>query len=92
MEAKWMRQMSLRAAEICELAAQRFSGQPERVAELLATAADLFAARGFHVSKRTVERDLLKLNNDTGGVQARKVIDRLMAEEQAARAAGAVVA
>ena len=40
MEAKWMRQMSLRAAEVCELAAQRFSGQPDRVAELLATAAD----------------------------------------------------
>jgi vanillate O-demethylase monooxygenase subunit len=33
------------------------------------------------------DRDLLKLNIDTGGVQARKVIDRLIAEEAAAKAA-----
>jgi vanillate O-demethylase monooxygenase subunit len=30
------------------------------------------------------ERQLLKLNIDAGGVQARKVIDRLVAEEEAA--------
>ena len=35
------------------------------------------------------ERDLLKLNIDAGGVMARKVIDRLIAEEQAAAAAAA---
>ncbi len=32
------------------------------------------------------QRDLLKLNIDTGGVQSRKILDRLMAEEQAAGA------
>jgi len=35
------------------------------------------------------ERNLLKLNIDAGGVMSRRVIDRLIAEEQAARAASA---
>jgi vanillate monooxygenase len=35
------------------------------------------------------ERELLKLNIDAGGVQARKVIDRLIAAEQAALPAAA---
>jgi len=33
------------------------------------------------------DRALLKLNIDAGGVQSRKILDRIMAEEQAARAA-----
>jgi vanillate O-demethylase monooxygenase subunit len=33
---------------------------------------------------RWPERNLLKLNIDAGGVQARKVIDRLVAAERAA--------
>ena len=38
------------------------------------------------------ERALLKLNIDSGGVQSRRVLDRLLAEEQGAEAAVAVVA
>ena len=44
--------------------------------------------RCWSASRRTCwrgpQRDLLKLNIDTGGVQSRKILDRLMAEEQAA--------
>ena len=35
------------------------------------------------------ERNLLKLNIDAGGVQSRRVLDRLMAQDQAAAAVGA---
>ena len=42
----------------------------------------LFRSLVFHAGFCDPERELLKLNIDAGGVQSRRVIERLLSQEQ----------